>query len=212
MSKDLYQKAYLITINTDPKEDYKFSEKNEFLETYFLQIAEACWSIEKCKSGKDHMHIALRLHHKMRSDNLRRAIGSTMKIQKVDSISVNIKCIYNVLGLYNCYAYLSKCMENTIHKLGNVNTEMYDDSCKKYEHIKTVEDKYKPIKKKEFCQMILVKAELGFSVDDCIKELYNEGYYCVDLKISSIIHNFKWMKGEEQAVFEGLSGFHDIHI
>ena len=49
MSKDLYQKAYLITINTDPKENYIFSEKNEFLETYFLQIAEGMWSIEKCK-------------------------------------------------------------------------------------------------------------------------------------------------------------------
>jgi len=210
MSKDLYQKSYLVTINTDPKENYVFSEKNEFLETYFLQVSECCYSIESCKSGKAHMHMALRLHHKMRSDNLRRAIGSTMKIEKVDSISVNIKCIYNVQGLYNVYAYLSKELGNTIHKLGNVDIALYDKHCNEYDNVRNVQDRYHPIKKAPFCQMILVKAEEeNMSIDGALMNLYSEGYYCVDLKISNIIYNFKWMKGEVCEA-DGLMGFDDF--
>ena len=156
------------------------------------------------------MHLVIRLHHKMRSDNLRRAIGSTMKINKVDSISINIKCIYNVVGLYNSFAYISKCIESTVHKLGDVDTLLYEKHCGEYEHIKSVSDKYHPIKKKEFCQMILVKCEMeNQTVDGALFDLYDEGYYCIDLKISNVIYNFKWIKGEVDRQ-DGLMGFDDF--
>lgn len=212
MSKDLYQKAYFVTINTDPKENYSFSEKNEFLETHYLNIDEACWCLEKCTSGKEHFHMSVKLHHKMRSDNLRRSIGATMNIQKVDSISVNIRCIYNVHGLYNTYAYMSKELINPVHKLGNVNEKLYETHCNNYLAVKEVGEKFKPLKKKEFMNLLLVRSmSEDTDIDSALHELYDEGYYLLDLKVPYIIHNFQWMK-REIPVEWGLQGFAEMSL
>ena len=217
---DLYQRAYLITVNPDPKDGtfinsagYLSSRASSFIEEKFLLFSYYGYNVEggtiswddisekeippqfkeEETSKKVHLHLVVCLHHKMRSDNLRRMIGSALQLKNVSTISVNIKNIYNYHGLYNSFAYIRKDSVdrfNCTHKAHfskSVNEKMLQEHVDSWEINRSIEDKFHAMKKREFMKALLIRSEKdGIETDSALMELYADGYYCIDLKIPHI--------------------------